>query len=318
MGVWHSDCHGPHGKYLGTLNKHSSSRTATDARSAGAIVEQFREEGYAVVRGFVDTDEIPRLQAETARIYAQGLGHHATFRHGNLAFEILPERYFGRRYLIQAYWFAWISPYFEAFRRRPAFFRVLEPLLGRNIKQVAQQIHWKPPGARQTGYRFHQDLRFRERPEVYDDVVSCTVNTGLAIDPASRENGCLQIIPGSHKRGYLGLSDQGDGQIMKGETNDEELRAAGLDPTDVVHVELNPGDLALWSLLTVHGSSPNTSNRDRALAISSYVRAEQSERGEWAFRDGVSTPLGDTPQLCKNEKLLENPNPYYDETPWWL
>lgn len=288
------------------------------ARSARAVVEQYRDEGYAIVREFIDADEVARLQAETARIYAEGLRHHATFRHGNLCFEILPEKHFGRRYLIQAYWVSWISPYYEAFRRQGAFLNVLEPLLGRNIKQVAQQIHWKPPGARQTGYRFHQDLRFRERPDAYRDVVASTVNIGLAIDASTPENGCLQVIPGSHRRGYLGLSDEGDGQIMKGATTDDELRAVGLDPSNVVNLELNPGDLALWGLLTVHGSSPNTSERDRALAISSYVRAEHSERGEWAFRDGVSTPLGDTPRLCKYEKLLENPDPHYDETPWWL
>ena len=286
------------------------------AHSLSRIVEQYREEGYAIVRGFVDGDELGRLREETERVRDAGLAHHATFRHGNLAYEILPEADFGRRYLIQAHWFAWVSPYFEAFRRRPAYLEVLEPLLGRDIKQIAQQIHWKPPGARQTGYRFHQDLRFRALG-TRREVAGATVNTGLAIDAATRENGCLRIVPGSHARGYLGLSDAGDGQIMKGETSDEELRAAGLDPSSIVDVELEPGDMAMWGLLTVHGSRPNTSEHDRALAISSYVRAQSSECGEWAFRDGESVPLGDTPRLCKYDKLFDNPGPHYDETPWW-
>ena len=281
------------------------------------VHEQFRDEGYAVVRGFIDGDEVRRLREETDRIRELGLEHHATFRDGNLCYEILPEKYFGRRYLIQAYWIAWVSPYFEAFRRHPAWLAVLEPLLGRNIKQVAQQIHWKPPGARLTGYRFHQDLRFRERRAAYRDIVASTVNAGLAIDPSTRKNGCLRIIPRSHQKGYLGLSDDGDGQIMKGATADAELLAAGLDPASVVDIELEPGDLALWGLLTVHGSLPNASSRDRALAISSYVRAENSSRGEWAFRDGVSTPLGNAPRLCKYEKLHEIQGPHYDETEWW-
>ena len=288
----------------------------SDERSESDAVEQYREEGYAIVRGFVEADELALLRQEAARVREAGLEHHATFRHGNLAFEILPEADFGCRYLIQAHWFAWMSPYFEAFRRRPEFLEVLEPLLGRDIKQIAQQIHWKPPGARQTGYRFHQDLRFRERG-TRDSVAEATVNTGLAIDACTTENGCLRIVPGSHKHGYLGLSDEGDGQIMKGETAEEELRAAGLDPARIVEVELEPGDMALWGLLTVHGSRANMSEQDRALAISSYVRAETSERGEWAFRAGESTPLGDTPQLCKYDKLFENPHPHYDETPWW-
>ena len=287
--------------------------TANEARQ---VAERYREEGYAVIRGFLDPDEINALQAETRRVYEEGLTHHATFRHGNLYFEILPEEDFGRRYVIQVHWQAWISAYFEAFRRRQEYFAVLEPILGCDIKQVAQQIHWKPPGANVTGYRFHQDLRFRD-PSGYDDVAFNTVTTGLAIDRATRENGCLQVIPGSQKMGYLGLSDDGDGQLMKGLTAEEELKAVGLDPGDAVALEMEPGDLVLWSLLTVHGSMPNHSAHDRAFAISSYVRADTTDRGEWAFRDGVPQALGETPKLCKYDRLFERPGPLYETQQWW-
>lgn len=291
-----------------------STLTSAAARRAA---EQYREEGYAIVRGFVPEEEVAALRAETRRIYEEGLKHHATYRHGNLCFEILPEAEFDKRYVIQAYWFAWISPYFEAFRRSEAYRILLEPILGRDVKQIVQQLHWKPPGARPTGYRFHQDLRFRAKPEDFDDIVGSSVTAGLAVDPATRENGCLQVVPGSHKRGYLGLSDSGDGQIMKGLTAIEELEAVGLDPARIVPLELAPGDLALWGLLTVHGSLPNASQMDRAFQLSSYVRASSTERGEWVFKDGVSTPLGPTPQLCKYEKLFEKPGPLYDTTAWW-
>lgn len=284
---------------------------------ARAAAEQYREEGYAVIRQFVDGAALEALKAETAAMYREGLRHPTTWRHGNLCFEILPEEDFGARYVIQAYWMSWISAFFEEFRRSPAFFTLLEPILGRNIKQVAQQIHWKPPGAKLTGYRFHQDLRFREARDAYRDIAGSTVNTGLAIDPSTRENGCLQVVPGSHKRGYLGLSDEGDGQIMKGLTAVEELRAKGIEMSDIVRLEMEPGDVALWGLLTVHGSMPNLSQRDRAFAISSYVRGENADRGEWAFRDGVSTPLGEQPQLCKYERLHERPEPHYVADKWY-
>ncbi|MCP5082951.1 MAG: phytanoyl-CoA dioxygenase family protein [Alphaproteobacteria bacterium] len=287
------------------------------SEQAGIAAEHFREHGYAVIRRFLEGEELLALQAESRRIYAEGLKHHATYRHGHLAFEILPETDFDQRYVIQAYWMAWISPYFETLRRHPNYLAVLEPLLGRSVKQVAQQIHWKPPGAGLTGYRFHQDLRFRASQADYRDIVGSTVTTGLAIDPSTLSNGCLRVVPGGHKRGYLGLSDEGSGQIMLGHTQEDELRAVGLDPETVVDLELEPGDLALWGLLTPHGSLPNTSDRDRAFALSSYVKAENSERGEWAFRDGESVPLGPEPKLCKYEKLFEEPGPLYDETAWW-
>lgn len=278
-------------------------------------VDHYWEHGYAVIRGVFDRAEMAEVQAETRRIYAEGMKHHATYRDRNLMFEVLPESFAGRRYVLQAHWFAWISPLFERLRRDPRYLDVLSPLLGRDIKQVAQQIHWKPPGAGLTGYRYHQDLRFRERKDAFRDLMTSYLNTGLAIDPATRENGCLCVIKGSHKRGYLGLSD--DGPVMKGLTQTEELVRAGLDPADIVPLELEPGDLAIWGLLAVHGSLPNASDKDRAFCIASYVKADNSERGEWAFRSGESIPLGAEPQICKYEQLREKPGPFYSEDKWY-
>jgi ectoine hydroxylase-related dioxygenase (phytanoyl-CoA dioxygenase family) len=273
------------------------------------------EHGYAIVRGLFSKAEMAEIQEETRRIYAEGLKHHASYRDRNLYFEILPEAFAGRRYVLQAHWMSWISPLFERLRRDPRFLKVLEPLLGRDIKQPAQQIHWKPPGAGLTGYRFHQDLRFRERDASFEKIMTSWINTGLAIDPATRENGCLRVIRDSHKKGYLGLSD--DGPLMKGTTQDEELMRAGLDPRDIVDLELEPGDLAIWGMLTVHGSDANRSAMDRAFAISGYVKAQDSERGEWAFRDGKPVPLGPEPAICKYEKLHERPGPFYEDTKWY-
>lgn len=278
-------------------------------------VDQYWEQGYAVFRGLLPRAALGGLQAETRRIYEEGLKHPSTYRDRNLLFEILPESFRGRRYVLQAHWMSWISPYFEQLRRSEPYRRALTPLLGADIKQVAQQIHWKPPGAERTGFRFHQDLRFRERRDAFRDLMTSYITTGLAIDPATRENGCLRIIPGSHRLGYLGLSD--DGPLMKGVTEEPVLRAAGLDPEAVVDIELEPGDLVMWSLLTVHGSAINRSQKDRAFLLSSYVKAANSERGEWAFRGGESVALGPQPQLCKYEQLHTKPGPFYSDDKWY-
>ena len=284
----------------------------------GAAIEQYKADGYAIIRGFFDSEVTAELKRKSDELYQVGIQHPVTYRHGNLSYEILPEKHFGQRYLIQAYWFAWADRFFDDFRSRPEYLEILEPQLGGNIRQVTQQIHWKPPGARISGYRFHQDLMFREARHAYDDVVRDTVTIGVAIDRATKENGCLRVVPGSHKLGYLGLSDNGSGSIMKGLTLEDELVGVGIDPASIVDVELEPGDAVMWGLLTVHGSLPNESRVDRAFALSSYVRGEASQRGEWAFKDGVPQRLGTTPQLCKNEKLFDNLEPYYDATEWYL
>ncbi len=278
------------------------------------LVEQLESEGFAIIRGFLSAAEMGEISVEVDRLYAEGLKHHATYRDHNLLFEVLNDPRARRRVVLQAHWTAWISPLMERMRRSEDYFRILEPFLGADIKQITHQLHWKPPGAKYTSYRFHQDARFREGSIKSFDLLHSTVTTGLAIDRQTVENGALRIIPGSQRLGYLGLSD--DGPIMVGQTQDEELRRAGLDPASMVTCEMEPGDLLLWTLFTVHGSAPNVSSYDRRFMINSYVRAADSDRGEWAFRGGLSMPLGAEPEVCKYEQLRERPGPFYIETDW--
>src|ERR1700722_15141289 len=278
-------------------------------------VEQLHREGYAIVRGLFAAADMAAIGAEVDRVYADSVArHHATYRHKNLLLEILDDPRAQRRVMLQAHWSAWISPLLEAMRRDARYLAVLEPFLGRDIKQITHQLHWKPPGAKYTSYRFHQDARFREGNVKDFGYLRSTVTTGLAIDRQTVENGALRIIPRSHRLGYLGLSD--DGPIMVGQTQDAELRRAGLDPSNVVTCEMEPGDLLLWTLFTVHGSAPNVSAYDRRFMINSYVRASDSDRGEWAFRDGVSTPLGPGPEICKYSAVRERPGTVYVEAGW--
>jgi ectoine hydroxylase-related dioxygenase (phytanoyl-CoA dioxygenase family) len=278
------------------------------------LAAELATQGYAIVRGFLSPPETAEISAEVHRMYQEGLKHHATYRDKNLLFEVLDDPKANRRVVLQAHWTAWLSPVLERMRRSEKYFAVLEPFLGADIKQISHQVHWKPPGAKYTSYRFHQDARFRQGNVKDFSYLQSTLTTGLAIDRQTVDNGALRIMPGSHRLGYLGLSD--DGPIMVGQTQDEELRRAGLDPSTIVTCEMEPGDLLLWTLFTVHGSAPNVSDYDRRFMINSYVRASDSERGEWAFRDGVSTPLGDEPQICKYEQLRERPGPFYVESDW--
>ena len=274
------------------------------------------EQGYAVIKGFLRPREVNEVRAAVDAVYAEGMTHRCTFRHRNLAFEILNDPQVHEKVVMQSYWHAWINPVLEAARRHPHYLQVLQPLLGRNIKQMANQIHWKHPQGKYTFYRYHQDIRFRPRAELFDDIVRNSITTGLAVDHQDDSNGTLRVFPGSHKLGRLPLAE-GAPSIMNEMTHAGELEQAGLHASDAVPVVLEPGDLVLWTLLTVHGSGPNRSNRNRPFLLNSYIRAESSpNRGEWAFRDGVSTPLGDDPQLCKLENMADFDQPTYDDTDW--
>lgn len=200
------------------------------------VSETLKSKGYAVIRSFLQPAQTAQIAGEVDKMYQEGLKHHATYRDKNLLFEILNHPKAQRRVVLQAHWTAWIRPLLERMRRSEEYFQVLGPLLGPDIKQISHQIHWKPPGAKYTFYRFHQDARFREGKLKNFYHLDSTVTTGLAID--------------------------------------------------------------------------------RRLMINSYVRASDSERGGWAFRARVPTPLGAEPQLCKYDRLRERPGPFYIETDW--
>jgi len=91
---------------------------------------------------------------------------------------------------------------------------------------------------------------------------------------------------------------------------EERLVAAGLDPAKLVVLELDPGDVALWHVHTIHGSGPNLTPGDRRFYLNGYVRAADCDRGEWAFRDGAPCPLGE-PVLVHYEALHSRPGPHY-------
>lgn len=271
---------------------------------AAELIFGYRERGYAVVRGLFSPDEVAAMAAAIDAVEAQAAAHGRSFRHGNLHYRIIDAD------VRMAQWAAWISPTLDAVRLDPRFARLLAPLIGGDIKQIINQLHWKLQGGGTGGdFAWHQDSRFRKPVEAYRDLGNAYVQTGLAIDPHGPESGGLRFVPGSHRRGTIDMAIDGD--VMATPMSDEALIAAGFDPATVVDVVLAPGDLALWSPYLLHASGPNRSTHRRRFYINGYVRADACDRGEWTFRGGRPVPLGPEPSLVHYEQLHERPEPHY-------
>ena len=151
---------------------------------AKSHADHFRDHGYAIVRGLFDAAEMTEIRDAARAVYAEGIKHPSSYRDRNLYFDVIDDPD-GGRVVLQAHWFSWINATLDRARRHPKVFQVLQPLLGDDIKQIANQIHWKPPGARLTGFRFHQDLRFRDEDSLDGDPFANSVTLGLAIDPCT-------------------------------------------------------------------------------------------------------------------------------------
>jgi hypothetical protein len=278
-------------------------------KSIGEALRQYRDEGYAVLRGFFAPDEVAAIAAAFDRHWSAGMGHRASFRHGNLFYRQGNDKRLGK-ILRLVQWPSYVDPVLEGVRRDPRWLDLLGPLLGPDIKQIINQLHWKPPGAVGAEFAFHQDVRFRRPREAYRDLAHSYVQTGLAIDPHRPENGAMSVYPGSHLLGERELA--GTGPVLDQSMAADSLARAGLDPKNLVDLVLEPGDVALWNLFTIHGSGSNRTAGERRFFLNGYVRASDCDRGEWAFRGGAPVPLGQ-PQLVHFEELHTRPEPHYVE-----
>ena len=270
-------------------------------------VEHYWDHGYAIIRGLFAPDEIERIATATDEVYAEGAAHGRSFRHGNLFYNVAAQSD-SEPFVRMAQWPSYHQSLLNRVRLDMRIALLLEPLIGRHLKQIINQVHWKAPGSL-GDFAWHQDSRSRRPASAYRNLAAAYVQTGLAIDPHTPESGCLRFIPRSHLRGDLGMdcSNKALGTAMTAGA----LGAVGLSETDAVELLLEPGDLALWSPYLVHGSGTNRSSHKRRFYINGYVRAGDSDRGDWAFRDGKPMPFGPRPVLVHYEELHERPGPHY-------
>ena len=280
---------------------------AERAGSAQIDLAHYWRDGYAIVRGFFEADEIAQIVGATEQLEAEGMAHGRSFRHGNLFYNVA-RKATGEALVRMVQWPSYHQPALNAVRLDARFAQLLQPLIGDSLKQIINQVHWKAPGSL-GDFAWHQDSRFRRPPTAYRNLATAYVQTGLAIDPHTRESGCMRLIPRSHLRGDLGMDCS---KLVLGTAmTDAALDAVGLSVAEAVDLLLEPGDLAIWSPYLVHGSGKNMSKHRRRLYINGYVRARDCDRGEWAFQRGCPVPFGPEPALVHYEELRERPGPHY-------
>lgn len=266
-------------------------------------VEAYRRDGYAIVRKVFAPHEIAEIGAAIDTVHAEGVAHGRKFRHGNLFYDMGSD---GEVRMVQ--WPSYHRPVLNAVRLAPRMAALLAPLIGGDLKSIINQLHWKRPGG-QSDFAWHQDSRFRRPAAAYRNLGTSYVQTGLAIDPHGPASGGMRVVRASQVHGalLLDMTSEVRGRAM----DDAALVEAGLDACDIVDIELDPGDLALWNPYLVHASGANTADHLRRFYINGYIRAVDCDRGEPAFRDGLPVPLGDRPVLVHYEALHEHGEPHY-------
>jgi ectoine hydroxylase-related dioxygenase (phytanoyl-CoA dioxygenase family) len=85
----------------------------------------------------------------------------------------------------------------------------------------------------------------------------CTV--WLAIDPSTRLNGCMKVIPRTHVEGAKGYSEY-DEVSREESVFAREIKAAQRDDSKAVYLELAANECSLHDARVMHASEPNTSD----------------------------------------------------------
>lgn len=136
-----------------------------------------------------------------------------------------------------------------------------EDLLGDEVYHYHSKMILKDPkigGA----WAWHQDYGYwYQNGLLYPDLVSVFV----AVDKATRENGCLQVIKGSHKMGRID-------HILRGDQAgaDMERVNACLERMELIHCEMEPGDAIFFHSNLLHRSDQNTSDHPRWSMVCCY------------------------------------------------
>ena len=159
---------------------------------------------------------------------------------------------------------------------RPAIAERVAQVLDPDTQIWRSNFFFKPPGAPETVW--HQTNVFKEfvdhpilEPNDPDSLFQVTV--WIAIEEANLANGCVQLIPGTHKKlAPIVKTDEevkGDdtyGYDKQGFFGYNLKREVNFEPSSVVSMECKPGEFFIFTQRTMHGSPPNNTDK-RRLAI---------------------------------------------------
>jgi hypothetical protein len=181
------------------------------------------------------------------------------------------------------------DPVFAAFATRPEVLGPVRALLGTScISTFLSQFIFKNPGA--WGQPWHQDSYYfpfePSRP---------VLGVWLAVTEATLENGCLHVLPGSHREPvHEHVPDRRpDAQYGYVEIVDHDMHAS-------VPVLMDPGDLLLFDSHLMHRSTDNRADGLRAAMVYHYAPTGTVDRTEemrgYTINDWIALdPVGSAP-----------------------
>lgn len=155
-----------------------------------------------------------------------------------------------------------------------ALLDAVEGILGPELLIDGNLVFHKPPHD-ESYASWHQD-------SVYSGWhLTPSVSAWIALTVSEPANGCMRVIPGSHKHGLLEHDNVQDPNLLN--KRGERLRM-DVDESQAVDVMLKPGEMSLHHTNIIHGSNPNTSDGPRIGFIVRFVTNASTNRDRQVMR----------------------------------
>ena len=217
-------------------------------------LEAYSRDGYVLARGMFDAEEIELLRRSAKQDKA--IDDHAFGRDdaegGNVRLAL------------------WNHPgdgIYGMFARCRTVVETAEMLLGGEVYHYHSKMIMKEPRVG-GAWTWHQDYGYWYQNGVLFPLLCSAF---IAVDPATRENGCLQVLRGSHQAGRIEHMLTGE-QAGANPERVEELKKN----LELVHVEMEPGDVLFFDCNLLHRSDQNRSEHPRWSLICCYNAARNN------------------------------------------
>jgi ectoine hydroxylase-related dioxygenase (phytanoyl-CoA dioxygenase family) len=180
----------------------------------------------------------------------------------------------------------YVSPVIEKYVRHPRICGVLSqitaahvPFWDGSVKCMQSMLFVKPPNFQ--GQAWHQD-------EIYIPTRDRSlIGAWIAMDDATLENGCLWILPGSHRSGYLYPQRQHENT----DEFDVAAESYGFDDSAEIPVEVKTGTVVFFNGYLLHRSRKNRSQIYRRVLVNHYMNAWSLL--PWSLKEGEHVAMAD-------------------------
>ena len=174
-----------------------------------------------------------------------------------------------------AFWPSLVDPVVEKFSTDPRFIKIVQGILGDDIRRLNNQFYYRYPNDGDT-FNWHTDMRFRKGEK--DSIREDYLQTAIICDDWTEDNGAVEYIRGSHKEDFE------ERKSLRGKEDD--LKGTKVFP--------KAGDVAVWSVAIVHASSENVTDKPRSYLMNGLARAQSSTRWPFLLKDGEVQELDPT------------------------